>query len=220
MQWKSTWLLLALFVVGIMSLSIVGCGSDDTGTPGEPAVTTPSTDTPVEVASIAPIDYDTEKTEIQAVYREFYRAFNAYDTSDFKNTWYGSHQSQFAVAWEAGGEIEQVHPVNGWTQIKAVVENLWNAQGTKGQKWVGSSSFSEFWIRRKASDPKSLEASAKSFSSYRDQGAGVTYAYLVKNDNKDWLIQQIDSNTGNVINRRGNKPNINKYFTDPSAKVK
>ena len=54
MQWKSTWLLLVLFVVGIMSLSIVGCGSDDTGTPGEPAVTTPSTDTPVEVASITP----------------------------------------------------------------------------------------------------------------------------------------------------------------------
>ena len=58
---------------------IVGCGSDDTGTPGEPAVTTPSTDIPVEVASIAPIDFDTEKVEIQAIYREFYRVFNAYN---------------------------------------------------------------------------------------------------------------------------------------------
>ncbi len=72
MQWKSTWLLLALFVVGIMSLSIVGCGSDDTGTPGEPAVTTPSTDTPVEVASITPIDYDAEK---ELKFRQFIENF-------------------------------------------------------------------------------------------------------------------------------------------------
>ena len=133
---------------------------------------------------------------------------------------YDSQHSEFAVAWEAGGAIEQVYPVNGWSQIKAVIENLWHAQGTSGEKWNGSSSFSEFWIRRKASDPKSLEASAKSFSSYRNQGSGITYAYLVKNDNKDWLIQQVDSSTGNVINRRGTKPNISKYFTDLSAKVK
>ena len=221
MQWKSTWLLLALFVVGIMSLSIVGCGSDDTGTPGEPAVTTPSTDTPVEVASITPIDYEAEKEGIQKVYSDFYRAFNAKRMTDLRKTIYESNGTEFSAVWWVGGFPEQVGPTHGWNQIKATIGSLWSHTSTSGQKWTGSNRFSEFWIRRKKSNPNELEATAKAYASYRTQGgSGITYAVLVKNKNKDWLIQQIEGITQNTVNNRGSKPSITRYFFDPSAKVK
>ena len=222
MQWKSTWLLLALFAVGIMSLSIVGCGTDDTGTPGEPAVTTPPTGTPIEVASITPIDYDAEKEGIQKAYSDFYRAFNAKRMTDLGKTIYKSGTTtEFSVVWWVGGFPEQVGPTEGWNQIKATIENLWSHPSTSGQRWTGSNRFSEFWIRRKKANPNELEATAKAYASYRNQGgSGITYAVLVKNKNEGWLIQQIEGITQNTVNSRGSKPSITKYFFDSSAKVK
>ncbi len=219
MKWQSIRILLIIFVVCIISAGMLGCGTDDDGNIGNR--TTP-TDPPEEiiVATTEPIDFEAEKSEIQQVYGAFYSAFNRRKISDIRNLW-KNHiiNAQFAVVWEAGGFPEPTGPVEGWNDIKAHIESLWQAPGTRGQNWTGSSRFSQFWIRRKRSDPNSLEASARASASYRSQGSGVTFAYLVKDEHEEWKLQQIDSITGNIINRGLNRPKITKYFTDPAAKA-
>lgn len=221
MKWQSIRILLIIFVGCIISAGMLGCGTDDDD--GDTGNRTTTTDPPEEiiVATAEPIDFDAEKREIQQVYGEFYSAFNRRRISALRKIWKDhTTNAQFGVVWEAGGFPEPVGPVSGWTQIKSTIEGLWNAQGTKGQNWTGSNRFSQFWIRRKKADPNSLEASARTSASYRNQGgSGVTYAYLVKNENEDWELQQIESMTGTIVNRRLGDPKISKYFTDASAKA-
>lgn len=221
MKWQSIRTLLIIFAICIISAGMLGCGTDDDGDTGDKTTTT---DPPEEiiVATAEPIDFDTEKREIQQVYGEFFSAFNRRKMSDIRNIWKDhTTNAQFGVIWEAGGFPEPVGPVSGWTQIKSTIEEgLWVGEGTKQHNWTGSNRFSQFWIRRKKSDPNSLEASARASASFRNQGGtGVTYAYLVKNENDDWALQQIESMTGTIVNRRLGDPKITKYFTDESAKA-
>ena len=183
---------------------------------------TPTTDPsePIVDATAELIDFEAEKSEIQQVYSAFYSAFNSRKLLDIRRIWkeHPDH-AQFRVAWVAGGFVEPVGPTAGWRQIESTIEGLWTAQGTRGQNWTGSNRFSQFWIRRSKFDPNTLEASARASASYRSQGSGITYAYLIKNEHEDWQLQQIDSVTGHVVNMGHGDPEISKYFTDESAKV-
>lgn len=224
MQRKSNWHIYALTALCIISISFVGCGDDD-----DDSMVTPNPPLIIDVATAEPIDAATEKAEINAVFREFYRAFNARDLNDLRKIWYNpsDNSAVLAIAWVVGGIIEQIDPIYGWVQISANIEALWNHTSTRNDRWTGSSSFSEFYIRRRPADPNTLEASARSFSSYRNQGgSGSTFVYLVKLEHEDWKIQQVDSNTQNTLNIRNPlnlhappNPRINKYFNNPDAKV-
>ncbi len=224
MQRKLNWHLYVLTLVCIISISIIGCGDDD----DSDSMVSPSSQL-IDVATAEPIDNAKEKAEINATFREFYRAFNARDLNDIKKIWYNpsDNSDAFAVAWFVGGYVEQVDPAFGWVQISATIEGLWAHLSTRNDKWTGSSSFSEFYIRRRAADPNTLEASARSYSSYRNQGgAGSTFVYLVKLKHEDWKIQQVDSHTQNTLNNRKPlnsqhppNPRITKYFNDPDTKV-
>ncbi len=217
MKWQSIRIFLTLLVTGIISIGMLSCGSDD-----EPTDRTSTTDpsVPIVVATAEPIDFDAEKNEINQIYSTFFSAFNRRKLVDIRRIW-KEHpvHAQFRVAWVAGGFVEPVGPTAGWPQMESTIEGLWVAQGTSGQNWTGSNRFSQFWIRRSKSDPNTLEASARASASYRSQGSGVTYAYLVKPEHEDWQLQQIDSVTGNVINMGRGDPEISKYFTDESAKA-
>ncbi|MYA98766.1 hypothetical protein F4X90_03650, partial [Candidatus Poribacteria bacterium] len=76
MQLRLTWLVLVLFAVGIMSIGIVGCGTDEEEAPEKPTESTSSTAEEPVVASRPPIDFEAEKQAIQDLYTEFYNAFN------------------------------------------------------------------------------------------------------------------------------------------------
>ena len=64
MQLRLTWLVLAIFAVGIMSISIMGCGGDtEEEAPEKTTADTPSTTTDQPaVAERPPIDFGAEKT--------------------------------------------------------------------------------------------------------------------------------------------------------------
>ena len=217
MKWQSIRIFLTLLAICIISIGMLSCGGDD-----GPTDRTPTTDPsePIVVATAEPIDFEAEKSEIQQVYSAFYSAFNRRKMADIRNIWkeHAVH-AQFRVAWVAGGFVEPVGPTAGWPQMESTIEGLWEGPGTRGQNWTGSNRFSQFWIRRAKFDPNTLEASARASASYRSQGSGVTYAYLIKNEHEDWQLQQIDSVTGNVINMGRGDPEISKYFTDESAKA-
>ncbi len=225
MQRKLNWHIFTLTVVCIISISIIGCGDDD----DSDSMVTPTNPQLIEVATTTPIDFAKEKAEINATFREFYRAFNDRDLNDLRKTWYSpsNNSDAFAVAWFVGGYVEQVDPAFGWVQVSATIEGLWTHTSTKNEKWTGSNSFSEFYIRRRAGDPNTLEASARSYSSYRNQGgSGSTFVYLVKLRHQDWKIHQVDSHTQNTLNNRKPlnthappNPRITKYFNDPDTKV-
>ncbi len=218
MKWQSMRIFLTLLAICIISIGMLSCGSDDETPTDRTTPTDPSE--PIVVATAEPIDFDAEKNEIQQVFGAFYSAFNRSKITDVRKLWKDHPvHAQFGVAWVAGGEVEPVGPMAGWNQISPVIESLWIAQGAAGQKWTGSNRFNQFWIRRKLSDPNTLEASARSTASYRSQGAGVTYAYLVKPKHENWQLQQIQSATGDVINKGRGNVEITKYFTDASAKA-
>ena len=218
MKWQSIRSFLTLLAICIISIGMQSCGSDDEGPTSRTSTTDPSE--PIVVATAEPIDFEAEKSEIQKVYSAFYSAFNREKTAEIRKLWKDHPvHAQFRVAWVAGGFVEPVGPTAGFPQIRSTIESLWEAQGTKGQRWTGSNRFSQFWIRRTNYDPNTLEASARASASYRSQGSGITYAYLIKNEHEDWQLQQIDSVTGNVINMGRGDPEISKYFTDPSAKA-
>lgn len=197
---------------------MLSCGSDEDTTYKTPPID-PSE--PIVVATVEPIDFEAEKNEINQVYAAFYSAFNKERASGIDVLWKNHPvHAQFSVAWVAGGEVEPTGLIAGWSNIKANMESLWNAQGAAGERWTGSNRFSQFWIRRKLSDPNTLEASARASASYRSQeGSGETYAYLVKPAHENWQIQQLQSATRQVINKGRGDVEITKYFTDPSAEA-
>lgn len=218
MKWQSIRILITLLVIGIISIGMQSCGSDEGSTNRTPT-TDPSE--PIVVATAEPIDFAAEKREINRVYSAFYSAFNRRKIAEIDTLW-KEHpvHAQFGVAWVAASTVESLGPIEGLNQIKLTIESLWNGPGTSGQNWTGSTQFSQFWIRRKKSDPNTLEASARTAASYRNQqGAGVTYAYLVKPEHEKWQLQQIRSATQHAINLKRGDHEITKYFTDPEYKA-
>lgn len=170
------------------------------------------------IATSKPIDYDAEKKAIQQVYSEFYRAFNDKNMRDLRKTWYANTGSEFAVVWVVGGFNEQVGPSNSWANVRTTIESLWSGQGTSDKKWGNNDRLSEFWIRKKKTNAKEIEASAKGYNCFRPGAPGETLVYLVKQKDK-WLIQQIDSVAQASLPSRRGQPLISKYFTGSKYKV-
>lgn len=194
MQSRLTWLVLAFFVVGIMSIGIVGCGSDsEEGSAEKPAESSSSASASEElvVASRPPIDFAAEKAEIQAVYGAFYKAFNDNDIKAIAETF--TNDIKFGTVF-AGNEPVPV--ALGWTNTKIGIEGLWIGIGTKGSKWGPNDQLSKIWIRYKGSK---LEASALGINCYKGAFPGETHLYLLKDAKRGWLIQELDSITQNNL---------------------
>ena len=212
-QLRLTWLVLVLFAVNIMSISIVGCGTDDE-TPEKPTESSATESTGEEpvVASRPPIDFDAEKKAIQAVYADFYNAFNENEIKDIQDT-FDTASIQFGTIF-AGNEPVPV--AIGWKNVQINILGLWQGIGTKGNKWGPNSTLSKVWIRYKGS---SLEACALGLNCFKGAYPGETHLYLVKKKD-EWLIQQIDSITQNNLGIFGldetAKPRIEKFFAKSS----
>ncbi len=211
LRFMFTSLLLALFAMGIVSVGIVGCGSDDAEETAEkPAATAAtSSDEPVVVAS-RPIDFEVEKAAIQKVFTAFYEAFNDNDIRAIAET-FDTGSIVFGTIF-AGNEPVPV--AEGWNDVKIGIEGLWIGIGTKGAKWGTSPQLTDFWIRRK-------EASAVGYNCYKGAYPGETHLYLVKKGD-EWLIQQLDSATQNnltIFSWKKQKPRIDKFFSTSADKA-
>ena len=219
MQLRLTWLVLILFAVGITSIGILGCGGDSeeegSAEKATESSSTSSSDTgePV-VAQRAPIEFEAEKAAIQAVYTAFYKAFNDNDIKAIGET-FDTGSIQFGTIF-AGDEPVPV--ATGWNNVKVGIEGLWIGIGTKGARWGPNDQISKFWIRYKGSK---LEASALGLNCYKGAYPGETHLYLIKDNRKGWLIQQVDSITQNNLGKfgltklqgkSGQKPRIDKFF--------
>ena len=196
MQLRLMWLVLVIFAVGIMSIGVVGCGTDEEEAPETPTTSSSSgsssTDEPV-VAARPPIDFDAEKKAIQEVYTEFYNAFNDNDIKAIGET-FDTASIVFGTIF-AGNE--PVPLAVGWNDVKTNILGLWNGIGTKGAKWGQNSTLATFWIRYKGSK---LEASAIGFNCYKGQYPGETHLYLMKDSKDGWKIHELDSITQNNLN--------------------
>ncbi len=214
MQLRLMWLVLVLFAVGIMSIGIIGCGTDEE-TPEKPTESSATESSGAEepvVASRPPIDFNAEKKAIQAVYADFYNAFNDNDVKAIQAT-FDTSSIQFGTIF-AGNEPVPV--AAGWNNVKTNILSLWEGIGTKGNKWGQNSTISKFWIRHKGS---SLEASALGLNCFKGAWPGETHLYLVQKKG-EWFIQQIDSITQNNLGIFGldntAKPRIEKFFARSS----
>ncbi len=215
MQSRLTWLVLVLFAVGIVSIGIVGCGADEEEPVEQPTSSTPTTSTDEEpvVASRPPIDYAAEKKAIQAVYTEFYNAFNDFDIKAVQET-FDTGSVEFGTIF-AGNEPVPI--ATGWHNIKVNILGLWDGIGTKGNKWGQNSNLSRVWIRYKGS---SLEACALGYNCYKGTYPGETHIYLLKKKD-EWVINQLDSVTQQNIAIFGldntAHPRIEKFFARSSS---
>ena len=213
MQLRLTWLVLVIFAVGIMSIGIAGCGSDEEESPEESTESTVSSTTEPVVASRPPIDFEAEKKAIQEVFTTFYHAFNAKEINDVQDT-FDTSSIQFGVVF-AGNEPVPVS--ESWAKVKGVILGLWDNHTTAANKWGSTPNLAKFWIRYKGS---SLEASALGYNSYKGPYPGETHLYLVKKKDQ-WLIQQIDgiSNQNIAIFGLDNAPapRIDKFFARSSS---
>ena len=208
MQLRLTWLVLVLFAVGIMSIGIVGCGTDEEEAPEKPtdSTSTEPADEPV-VASRPPIDFEAEKQAIQEIYTEFYNAFNDFDIKAVGETF---DTSTIAFGTIFAGN-EPVPVATGWNDVKTNILGLWNGIGTKGNKWGQNDRLTDFWIRYKGSK---LEAAAIGYNCYKGSFPGETHLYLRKDD-KGWKIYELDSSTENNLGIFGfhkGKPRIEKFI--------
>lgn len=207
LRFMFTSLLIALFAVGIMSVGIVGCGSDDTEETAESPTATPAATSSADEGPIVasrPIDFEAEKAAIQEVFTAFYEAFNDNDIKAIAET-FDTGSIVFGTIF-AGNEPVPV--AAGWNNVKIGIEGLWIGIGTKGAKWGTSPQLSDFWIRRK-------EASAVGYNCYKGAFPGETHLYLVKKED-EWLIQQLDSVTQNnltIFSWKKAKPRIEKFFS-------
>lgn len=215
MQSRLMWLVLVFFAVGIMSIGIVGCGSDEEEAPETPTESTTSTASPSEepaVVSRPPIDYAAEKKAIQDAYNAFYKAFNDFDIKAVQET-FDTGNVEFGTIF-AGNEPVPV--ATSWHNIKTNILGLWEGIGTKGNKWGQNSNLSKVWIRYKGS---SLEACALGYNCYKGTYPGETHIYLLKKKDK-WVINQLDSVTQQNIAIFGldntKKPRILKFFARSS----
>ena len=198
MQSRLMWLVIALFAVGIMSVGIVGCGSDseDEGSaekPTESSSTTSTTDEPV-VAAKPPIDFAAEKAAIQKVYSDFYQAFNDNDMRAIGETFRTSDGKVAFGTIFAGNEPVPI--AFGWRNVEIAIEGLWIGIGTKGSRWGQNDQLSDFWIRYKGSK---IEASAIGYNCYKGAFPGETHLYLMKEEKDGWKIHELDSSTENNL---------------------
>lgn len=213
MQLRLTWLVSVLFAVGIISIGIFGCGSDDAEETAEkptpPASTASSTEQPV--AARAPIDFAVEKAAIQDVYSDFYKAFNDNDIKAIQDT-FDTNVIVFGTVF-AGNE--PVPLAQGWNDVKIGIRGLWGGIGTKGARWGQNDTLKDFWIRYKGSQ---LEASAVGYNCYKGAFPGETHLYLLKSK-EGWKIHELDSITENNLGIFGlhkGKPRLKdngKFFT-------
>ena len=211
MQLRLTWLVLVLFTVGIMSISIVGCGTDAEETPETPTDTSTGPAEEPVVASKPPINFEAEKEAIQEVFTTFYKAFNDQDLSGVQAT-FDTSSIEFGVIF-AGDEPVPI--ASGWFNVKTVISGLWDNHTTANNKWGSTPNLAKFWIRYKGS---SLEASVLGYNAYKTP-PGETHLYLVKKKD-EWLIQQIDGVSNRNIAKFGldnaAKPRIDKFFARSS----
>lgn len=207
LRFMFTSLLLALFAMGIMSVGIVGCGSDDAEETAEKPTATPAATSSADEGPIVasrPVDFEAEKAAIQEVFTAFYEAFNDNDIKAIAET-FDTGSIVFGTIF-AGNEPVPV--AEGWNDVKIGIEGLWIGIGTKGAKWGTSPQLTDFWIRRK-------EASAVGYNCYKGAFPGETHLYLVKKGD-EWLIQQLDSVTQNnltIFSWKKADPRIDKFFS-------
>ena len=195
MQLRLTWLMLVLFAVGVISIGIVGCGSDSEEESAEkPTTESSSASSSAEpvVAARPPIDFEVEKAAIQEVYSDFYAAFNDNDIKAIQET-YDTSAAIFGTIF-AGNE--PVPLAVGWNNVKIGIEGLWIGIGTKGNKWGQNDTLSDFWIRYKGSK---LEASAIGYNCFKGSFPGETHLYLMKDAKDGWKIHELDSITENNL---------------------
>lgn len=150
------------------------------------------TTTQPAVAARLPIDFAAEKAAIQAVYSDFYRAFN---NNDIKGI-----QATFETGTIAFGTVfTGVKPLPlaiGWRNLQVAIQGLWIGIGAKGAKWGQDDTLTDFWIRDKG---ENLEAAAIGYNCYRRAFPGETHLYLVKNKKDGWKIHELDSITENNL---------------------
>ena len=156
----------------------------------EPAHTFDGTPDEPVVATRLPIDFTAgfaaEKAAIQAVYSDFYRAFNGNDIKGIQAT---VETGTIAFGTIFTG-IEPLPLAIGWTHVKVAIQGLWIGIGTKGAKWGRDDKLTDFWIRDKGNK---LEAAAIGYNCYRGSFPGETHLYLVKDAKDGWQIHELDS---------------------------
>ncbi len=221
MQLRLTWLVLVIFAVGIMSISIVGCGGDsEEEAPDKTTGGTSSTATAQEpaVAEKPPIDFEAEKQAIQKVYSAFYAAFNDEDIRGIQET----VETTTIIFGTIFAGNEPVPLAKGWRNVEIGIEGLWIGIGTKGSKWGQNDKLTDFWIRYKGSK---IEASAIGYNCYKGSFPGETHLYLMKDPKDGWKIHQLDSITENNLGIFGfhkGKPRLKdagNFFTTTADKV-
>ena len=219
MQSRLTWLVLAIFAVGIMSVGIVGCGGDEEA-PEKPTTSTSTSTTTAEpaVAEKPPIDFEAEKKAIQELYSAFYAAFNDEDIKAIQET----VETTTIIFGTVFAGNEPVPLAKGWRNVEIGIEGLWIGIGTKGSKWGQNNQLSDFWIRYKGSK---IEASAIGYNCYKGSFPGETHLYLLKDPKDGWKIHEIDSITENNLGIFGyhkGKPRLKdegNFFTTEADKI-
>ena len=167
-----------------------------------------------------PIDFAAEKAAIQAVYSEFYKAFNDNDLKAIGET-FRTNDGKVAFGTIFAGN-EPVPIAFGWTNVKVAIEGLWIGIGTKGAKWGRDDVLKDFWIRYKGSK---IEASAIGYNCYKGSFPGETHLYLMKEEKDGWKIHELDSSTENNLGIFGfhkGKPRLKeagRFFTTDAAKA-
>ena len=210
MQSRLMWLVLAIFAVGIMSIGIVGCGSDTEEESAEKPTESSSTESSGEEPAVAarpPIDFDAEKAAIQEVYSAFYAAFNDEDIPGIQET-FETSKIQFGTIF-AGNEPVPI--AIGWNNVKTNILGLWEGIGTKGAKWGRDDKLTDFWIGYKGSK---IEAAAIGYNCYKGSFPGETHLYLIKYPKDGWKIHELDSSTENNLGIFGfhkGKPRIQEF---------
>ena len=172
------------------------------------------------VAARQPIDFAAEKAAIQAVYSEFYKAFNDNDLKAIGET-FRTNDPKVALGTIFAGN-EPVPIAFGWTNVKVAIEGLWIGIGTKGSKWGRDDVLKDFWIRYKG---RKLEASAIGYNCYKGSFPGETHLYLMKEEKDGWKIHELDSSTENNLGLFGfhkGKPRLKeagRFFSTAADKV-
>jgi len=172
------------------------------------------------VAARPPIDFAAEKAAIQAVYSEFYKAFNDNDLKAIGET-FRTNDAKVAFGTIFAGN-EPVPIAFGWTNVKVAIEGLWIGIGTKGAKWGRDDVLKDFWIRYKG---RKLEASAIGYNCYKGSFPGETTLYLMKEEKDGWKIHELDSSTENNLGIFGfhkGKPRLKeagRFFSTAADKV-
>ena len=155
-------------------------------------------------------EFAEEKAAIQAVYSEFYKAFNDNDLIGIEKT-FRTNDGKIAFGTIFAGN-EPVPVAFGWRNVNVAIQGLWIGIGTKGAKWGWDDKLTDFWIRDKGDK---LEAAAIGYNCYKGPFPGETHLYLVKEEKDGWKIHELDSSTENNLGIFGfhkGKPRIEQFI--------